>query len=163
MTPSLLKSYENYRGRVIRSSKAQYKKLKLSIDGKKPLTEKQVNRYNSLKRSKEWREADPKNQATYEKYMQIRNERTKERRKKEKAEKLTNSKIPENNKLGKRGLDPSIDLNAPHPEYEQFYSTEESVQPQSQVTKSTDDRPTYKEKRVEIVSTSNNFLLYRVS
>lgn len=111
LTPEMGETIRKDRERNRKTSKIQQQRLKAIVQKKGPLTPAQVKRYQSINRSKEWREATPQNRANYERHKQ----RMRERYHLKKAHNNKNSAAKDN--LQKRALDPSIDLNDYPPEH----------------------------------------------
>lgn len=85
-TPEMQESLRKYQERTRKSSQRQHQLLKDRIKQDQPLTDAQTKRIHFLNRSKQWREADPKNRAQYEEHLR----RMREKYQKKKALKNAN-------------------------------------------------------------------------
>lgn len=106
-TPELQRWSERYKATNRRNSLKSYHRLKAKADKKIPLTEGEHIRLQANRKTKEWRDKNPTNQARYENHLR----RNRERRKTERDRKALN----EQGSLQKR----AFDLNkTPEPESE---------------------------------------------
>lgn len=153
ITEKLREYIENSRIKSHNYAQRSQKKLKMSIKHKEPLTIGQVRRIHSINRSKQWREADPKNQKAYERYLQKKRERYHNKKKKD-AENVTKDVS-----LNKRGLDPDIDLNQLPPEHPDAANGDDLKQHDTPTVPSPDST---KKRYKKVVSTNNDLFFVKI-